>query len=183
MSNECDFGMLVTGKRKNIEEFLEVIEFFYNINFEQTNEIDEIDLLDKIQANKLKRHIWTTTVTSINKDIFTRFDEKSDDDITTYEIDGYCKWSIYHSMLEGEGTYYDSSKGMNQSTMSSLIQESKLLNLVIECYGDEDGIGIKEYLLIKFGDIEKYELNNFTSKDLEISEVEWKYKFYEDLFY
>lgn len=86
-------------------------------------------------------------------------------------------------MLEGEGTYYDSSKGMNQSTMSSLIQESKLLNLVIECYGDEDGIGIKEYLLIKFGDIEKYELNNFTSKDLEISEVEWKYKFYEDLFY
>lgn len=54
MSNECDFGMLVTGKRKNIEEFLEVIEFFYNINFEQTNEIDEIDLLDKIQANKLK---------------------------------------------------------------------------------------------------------------------------------
>lgn len=187
IANECDFGMVVTGKRKKLEEFLGVIYFFYNTDFqlffnEKSNEVDSADLINKSQHKKTKRNIWTITPTSINKDIFTEFDEESDEDITTYEIVGHCKWSIYSSMLEGEDTYYDSSENIDDSTVSSLIKESNLLNLVIECYGDEPGLGVKEYLLIKFGNVEKYESSNFTLSDLKSCEVDWEYECYEDLF-
>lgn len=160
MANECDFRMRVTGRRRDIEEFLGVIDIF--------------------SKNRQDRQIWGVLLTKPEKkDILTQFEKISDDDITTYEIEGFCRWSVYSAMLEGEYTDYEDYKDSKEHNITSLIKESELLNLVIEVYGSEPGLGFEEYFFIKFGKIEMFEAKDFDENN---DQTKWSFKSCEDLF-
>lgn len=160
MANECDFGMRITGRRRDIEEFLGVIDIF-----------------SQAKRDRCIRGVLLTK--SKKKDVLTQFEKISDDDITTYEIEGFCRWSVYSAMLEGEHTDYQECKDLNDDKVTSLLRESELLNLVIEVYGSEPGLGFEEYFFIKFGQIEMFEAKNFDENNGQIT---WSFKSCEDLF-
>lgn len=61
----------------------------------------------------------------------------NEDDVVSVDVCGDCAWSIESSML------------VNDSR--NLLTETKRLNLVIEAYSSEPGIGFQEHILVALG--------------------------------
>lgn len=136
MPNLCDYGMRVVGKRDNIEEFIKVINGHYD---------------------------YATKEFSYDRHLFRVFDacteeiEELGDGSYGVNIYGYCAWSVYCCMFETSSTsYYQSlqERYPNDFRGTSVPIESKRLDLDIEIFSEESGMGFMEHYLVRKGDVE-----------------------------
>lgn len=108
--------------------------------------------------------------------------DKVNDSIYVATIDGNCSCSVDTSMIE-EGNH------------TTLPVQSKILNLVIEIYSLETGIGFMEYYLIENGiikskkcvDYEEYSIEGFETKyeaeedlGVQFTDKEWTHANHEE---
>lgn len=168
MPNYCNYSMCVVGKqRKNVEEFIKVINADYDYG--------------KMEFS-CDRHMFRVFEAECN--------EIEERDNGTFEviIYGYCAWSVASCMFEG-GYYrrFQEEYGSN-SRGTTLLIESKKLNLDIEVYSEESGMCFQEHYVITNGElkvdesvdweeiwVEDYETKEEAEEDLEITitDEEW----------
>lgn len=158
MPNYCDYGMAVRGYKDNVEEFIRIIQADYNYD---TNEFTH------------NRHFFRVFESIVEEDYITYGLERC------VKIYGYCAWSVYSCMFPGPFTYYGYTVDQNSSLYESaknikygthILQESKRLNLQIEIFSAEPGMGFQEYYYIANGNTirnEENELNMYWLENIE----------------
>jgi hypothetical protein len=169
MPNYCNYSMCVVGKqRKNVEEFIKVINADYN---------------------------YGTMEFSYDRHMFRVFeataDEIEDRGDGTFEviINGYCAWSVASCMLE-HGYYRDVKRDYPDNFRGTTLPlESKRLGLDIEVFSEESGMCFQEHYIISNGElevdetedweeiwVEDYETKEDAEEDLEIkiTDEEWE---------
>lgn len=167
MPNYCNYSMCVVGTQENIEEFIKVMKADYDYNNMEFGH---------------DRHMFRVFEAECDE-IEERYDGR-------YQvvINGYCAWSVASCMLEDgyykrfEQEFADNFRG------TTLVIESKILNLDIEVFSEESGCCFQEHYVIKKGDfvceedvewqeiwIEEYETKEAAEQDLEmtITDEEW----------
>lgn len=169
MPNYCNYSMCVVGKqRKNIEEFIEVMNADYNYS---TMEFD------------YNRHMFRV-FEAVNDEI----EERYDGSFQTI-INGYCAWSVASCMLE-HGYYRDVKRDYPDNFRGTTLPlESKRLGLDIEVFSEESGMCFQEHYVISGGELEveetvdweevwidNYETKEEAEEDLEmkITDEEWE---------
>lgn len=133
MPNYCNYSMCVVGKRKNVEEFIKVIQADYDYG----NMVFSHD-----------RHMFRVFEAECDE-----IEKRADGRFQTI-INGYCAWSVNSCMFEGE--YYGSFKKDYPDDFrgTTLCRESANLNLDIEVYSEESGMCFQEHYIIIDGAIE-----------------------------
>lgn len=92
--------------------------------------------------------------------------EDNINDIKFVYICGDCAWSVHSCMRRGLGTY---AKDDDEHS-TSLAEQSELLNLEIEVFSSEPGVGFQEHYLYKNGeetidDVEDYTETYFENEE------------------
>lgn len=128
MPNYCNYEMKVTGIKENVEEFINIIQADYYIDENGHSDCD--------------RHFWRVFEAEVYNTGFQ-------DDKYFAELYGYCAWSVYSCMCDGEYTYNGDHPNMGGTTLEI---ESKRLNLTIELFSDEPGCEFAEHFLFINGD-------------------------------
>lgn len=159
MPNYCSYEMKVNGKKESQEKLLEIMKADYDYN---------------------------TMEFSADKHLFRIFEaslcEFSEDD--DFFISGYCAWSVYSCMMEGEHSYYNSLKERfpNEFRGTTLVELSKELDLEIEVFSEEPGCGFMEHYIIKNGELivnkcHEYEevYDEKTEEYTSIGGIDWDY--------
>lgn len=131
MANSCDFEMKVKGKSESVETLIKLLK---------DHELDESE--ERYFGGWLENIMY----------------EMEDDPINQSSIafvTGGCKWSVILSLLGVKDSYYDEDKKDygDKSKVTCLENESKRLNLDIEIYSSEYGVGFEEHFLIKEGEL------------------------------
>ncbi len=123
MANNCFYQMRVVGKKENVEEFIRVL------NYEDDNH-------------------WLSR-------IFSAYDEGWEnlkDGRVACSIYGDCAWSVHSCMFSGYGSYF--GDGTDAKTGQTTVgMESRRLQLEIEIYSTESGIGFAEHYFIRNGEV------------------------------
>lgn len=120
MANYCEFMMKVKGSKESILSFKEVLE-----------------RSDKYQSDNILAGLISYDASDIHSEY-------------AY-ITGICKWSVHTSFMEGDGTYYSDSLTDKKSfpfTLTNIVKLAKELDITIEVFGEEPGMGFIEYYLI-----------------------------------
>ena len=153
MPNICIATVIVKGNINNVDEFTKIIQADYNYN---TMEFTH------------KPHFFRVFEAPI-------IDEEIDGLIktTTYSIE--CAWSIYACMESGPFSYYDECKAEFDEFYGTNLQIcARKLNLFIEIFSEEPGIGFNEYIMydnlgVRFKndclDMHIYDLNKYKSRE------------------
>ena len=165
MPNYCDFDMKIVGERKNIEEFIAVLNSDYDYEPISPHHISgkNYPLVHqpaspiyyttngyKLETITGPRHMFRVFETYVNRN--------KDEPNASY-LSGYCAWSVYSCMFGTPHTYYDdfiTEKYGNKYIGfmgTTLPDESRRLNLKIELYSEEPGCGFMEHYLIDNGEI------------------------------
>ena len=144
MANYCDYNMKIIGYPSNVGKALEIIMQNYSYWSPTFLKNPKPHLYRVFEANLGDMRNVTQSIVSM-------------------EVYGYCAWSVYSCMMEGPFTYYNDFRPNNpdkKTTMdyisagTSLIQMCRDLNLYIEVYSDEPGMGFQEHIVINnFGKI------------------------------
>ena len=154
MPNYCSYDMKVKAKNKeNLLEFIKIIQSDYDYNN------------NKFTA---ARHLWRVFEADCEED-----EIEESEDCFSIIIYGDCAWSVNCCMLEGAHTYYNDH--LNDPRNSSLLRESKILDLEIEVFGEELGAGFQEHYIIKNGEItleETSDAQEFCYEDCKENEKE-----------
>jgi hypothetical protein len=168
--------MCVVGKKENIEEFIKVIQADYDYGNMTFN---------------YDRHMFR-----VFEAYYDEIEERLDN-MYQVVINGHCAWSVASCMLEGG--YYHNIKQRYPSEFrgTTLLLESKRLNLDIEVYSEESGCCFQEHYVIIKGDfvcdecvdwseiwVDDYETKEEAESDLEIeiTDEEWKIGYKEGYF-
>lgn len=167
MPNYCYYSMCVKGSKKNVEEFIKVMQADYNYSEKHFT---------------FDRHMFR---------VFSAYaDEVERDKGNVYStvINGDCAWSVSTCMFEGN--YYNSLKERypDEFRGTTLLRESKRLKLNIEVYSEESGCCFQEHYVIMDGDLivdecvewEEYSLDEYETKEeaereleITITDEEW----------
>lgn len=171
MPNYCDYSMCVKGERKNIEEFIKVIQADYDYG---TMEFSH------------DRHFFRVFEAS-----YDEIEELGNEKCQVI-IKGYCAWSVSSCMFDNYSlSYYSSLKKdyPNEFRGTTLPIESERLNLDIEVYSEECGMCFQEHYVILKGDLVcdecvdwcEYYLCDYETKEdaereleIEITDEEWE---------
>ena len=153
MPNICLATVTVKGNINNVDEFTKIIQADYNY--------------DTMKFTH-KPHFFRIFETPI-------IDEEIDGLIktTTYLIE--CAWSVSVCMESGPFSYYDECKTEFKEFYATNLQIcARNLNLFIEIFSEEPGIGFNEYIMYNnFGmrfkndclDMHIYDLNEYKSRE------------------
>lgn len=147
MANNCAYNMKVVGNRKeDVDEFLSMMDYSH-------------------PEGKFFARIFEAYP----------YNFKEENGKYAMFIAGDCAWSVYSCMCGGIFTYYtDNQKNDNQIT--NLAIETKRLNLKVEIYSQEPGVGFAEHIIYDNGecvemeetDFEEYwDLDNMTIEEFE----------------
>lgn len=165
MPNYCDFNMKIVGERKNIEEFISVLNSDYDYEPVSPRHISgKIYPLVHQPASPI---YYTTNGYKLENitgprhmfRVFEAYVNRSEDEPNASYLYGYCAWSVYSCMFGTSHTYYDdfiTEKYGNKYIGfmgTTLPDESRRLNLKIEVYSEEPGCGFMEHYLIDNGEI------------------------------
>ena len=120
MPNYCNYSMEISGKPADVDEFVKIIQADYKY---------------KDGICNVERHLWRVFSADA-------YDEKISNGIKTTCVSGDCAWSV-SSCMTGEG-YQADYPDRNGTTLQ---EESKRLNLAIEVYSEEPGVGFMEHYL------------------------------------
>lgn len=136
MPNYCNYQMKVVGKKENVEELIKIMKANYDYG---TMKFD------------YERHMGGRVFEAEDNGI-----EEIENGLHETYISGYCAWSVYSCMFDGDHTYYHNLKKNygDQCRSTTVPIESKKLNLDIEIYSEECGCCFQEHYLIRKGDIE-----------------------------
>jgi len=138
MPNLCSYGMKVVGTKENKDKLLEIMKRGYDCTKE-----DDI-------------HMWR---------VFDAYrNSYKGDDEELYFIGGNCAWSVYSCMFDGPGTYQQRDETGKGTT---IVQLSKDLNLDIEIFSEEPGIGFMEHYIIRQGDVTTNDVVDYYEYDIE----------------
>lgn len=167
MPNYCGYDMKVIGVKEKVEEFIKVLKADYsysNNNF------------------SFDRHMFRVFDAAV-------YDEEINDDNYIAYINGNCAWSVATCMFEN-GYYKDVKERFPDIFRgTTVVDESKKLQLKIEIFSEECGMCFQEHYLIDNGNIkidesvdwQEYYLGDYKTKseaekDLEttITDEEWK---------
>lgn len=168
MPNYCNYSMCVAGTKESVEEFIKVIQADYNyVTMEFSHD----------------RHMFRVFEAEHDE-----VDEYGDGKFRTI-IDGYCAWSVSSCMLEG-GYYKDCKNSYGDDFRgTTLLLESKRLNIDIEVYSEEPGCCFQEHYVVSNGKLvceecvewNEYYLDDYETKEdaekelgIEITDEEWK---------
>lgn len=172
MPNYCHYEMKIVGIRKeNIEDFIKIMKSNYDYN---TMEFE------------YERHMGGRVFEAKDNGI-----EETGNGLYETYISGYCAWSILCCMFDGAFTYYRNlmEKYKDRCRSTTIPIESKRLNLDIEIYSEESGMGFQEHYLVRKGDVEiedcidygEYDITDFKTKaeaeeklNTEITDEEWE---------
>lgn len=141
MSNLCNYIMKIVGTEENVDEFVSILQAEYDYNVEPP------------QCEH--KHFWRL----FNVDVID--EEELDSRYHAKTVSGDCAWSVYSCMFSGEHTYQGSYEGDTRYNGTDILTESKNLNLSVEIYSSEPGIGFQEHFLIDKGDIIKSECEDY----------------------
>lgn len=170
MSNLCFWSMLIKGEQKNVEEFITVLKAEY----------DYVE--NKFTGD---RHMYCLFDIDDESDGMCVID---DNDLYTVHVYGSCTKSCNMCMLESENSYYTMHLNDNRSRQTSLIRESKLLNLKIELFSESESDDYQEHIIVDNGEIvvnesddvdiyyvEDYDTKEDAEKDLDVefTDEEW----------
>lgn len=124
MANNCFYNLKAVGKKESIKELIDMLNYQHKdgISFAR---IFSADVVDEWDLEDGRSAVW---------------------------VYGDCAWSVYSCMMEGEHTYYSSSKA-KCPTLTTITLASAKLDLDVEIYSTEPGIGFAEHYLIKKGEI------------------------------
>jgi len=162
----CEFSMKVNGKRENVKEFIDVMKTECTVDWEHSNGTSKMKY--KCYGDS-DRYFW-----NLDDFCFSDIHDLGNGKVSVY-IRGECSYSVYCCMFEGESTYLEFYQGSNGTT---LLKESKKLNLDVEVFSSEPAYGFMEHYLIKNGvflvndviDYYEYWLEDYEDVD-ELNEV------------
>lgn len=125
MANICNFSMMVKGKKKNIEQFIDMIE--------------------------QKGTVWMGRGAVVD---FTDMEEIKNGEYRC-QIDGNTKWSVQSFMVSNaismrtEPNKWNFGENVDKTKLSfvTLFEACKQLELDIEVYSEECGCGFQEHYL------------------------------------
>lgn len=131
MANICNFSMMVKGKKKDIEQFMDMIEKKGTTWMGRGAIIDFIDM------------------------------EEVGNDIFRCQIDGNTKWSVESSMISNaismrkEPHIWSFGDDVDESKLSfiTLFEACKQLELDMEVYSEECGCGFQEHFKFIEGEL------------------------------
>ena len=120
MPNYCDYAMRVKGTYEAIDEMEKrLTDYDHTPHFWRVFEANRTDGISEVP-------------------------EGDDADMVT-EFSGTCAWSVFSCMCKGKGTYANDCT--DKSVTTSLSETAKELELEIEVYSEEPGIGFAEHYL------------------------------------
>lgn len=126
MPNECYYEMKITGKKENVEAFVQIMQNDYNYNEGHVQEV---------------KHLWRV----FDADIFDEIEWSSG--LYSAFVSDNCAWSVKSCMCNGEYTYqndFGNDEGCKGTTCQD---ESKELDLVIEVFSEEHGFSFQEHFI------------------------------------
>ena len=157
MPNICIGTVKVRGYKDNVEEFTRIIQSKYDY--------------DKPDMEFHKPHFWRVFEAYI-----ASYETYGLLAVAEYDIS--CAWSVAACMLPGKFSYYDDTKdGINgiKTYGTHLLEIGKKLNLDVEIFSSEPGVGFQEHYRIQSGIICEDECTEY--HELYIGE----YETYQDL--
>ena len=131
MANQCDFILYVTGQEKDILEFKKRLQGDSKTD-KRYYGIDFTEDFGFIGLNN---------------------------SLVSLEISGACAWSVENCFLK-TGYKYDDFK-LNHSNSTTLEEDTKELNLVVEVFSTEAGNRFQEHYVVSFGDVEVDEVLDY----------------------
>lgn len=149
MANICSFIMIVKGKKESIETFRSMMNQDGMVYMGRGADIDFEEMVEVEEG------------------------------IYRCQIDGQTKWSIQSSLIDNAiSMRTDSSRwsfgDMDKTKLSfvTLYEACEQLNLDMECYSEESGIGFQEHYLFVNGELLKEECVDY-SEEYDEEEGEW----------
>lgn len=132
MPNYCYGEILIKGHKDSVDEFVKIMQAdydYYTMEFSHKPHMYRVFSADYNYENKLE---------GLMKEVCLSFE---------------CAWSAYVCMFNGPGSYYyHDSKELIYGT--HVQEQAKRLQLEIEIYSEEPGVGFQEhYLVDNFGNI------------------------------
>lgn len=135
MANYAQFEMRVVGDPLNVKKFIEIMQ------------VDEYDT-----TPNGKPHFFRIFEAHLEK--------KSDVKHGFAHIDGYCAWSIVSCMTDvSPHTYYnqhaydlDDNGEIKLPNATHLAETTKKLNLKVETFAEEAGVGFEEHIIYDNGE-------------------------------
>ncbi len=123
MANNCCYSMKIVGHNKqDIDEFISMLQYHH-------------------KDGKYFARIFEAYVSNIYEENEDRF---------VASVDGDCAWSVYSCMCAGPFTYYDRNCEKDNE-ITNLAIETKRLNLIVEIFSEEPGIGFAEHIIFDNG--------------------------------
>lgn len=162
MANNCTGFMYVRGYAPNVDEFIKIMQATYSY----------------YKDSKNKDYTWCADPKNFSHipHFFRVFEAIPYEEPSWYYgvtkcvcIDFDVAWSIYSCLFDGPHTYYgDYQKDhLNQHFASTILIESKRLQLEIEIWSYEPGMGFQEHYKICSGILVKDQEFNFHTLWLE----------------
>ena len=133
MPNICIGTVKVRGYKDNVEEFTRIIQSKYDY--------------DKPDMEFHKPHFWRVFEAYI-----ASYETYGLLAVAEYDIS--CAWSVAACMLPGKFSYYDDTKdGINgiKTYGTHLLEIGKKLNLDVEIFSSEPGVGFQEHYRMQSG--------------------------------
>jgi hypothetical protein len=137
--------MLIKGEQKNVEAFIKILK----ADYDYTKNTFTAD-----------RHMYRLSDIDDETDGMCSFD---DNGLYTVHVYGTCAYSCNKCMTESETSYYTMYINDNRPRQTSLIKESKLLNLKIEVFSESDRDDYQEHMVVENGE---YIVNEFADVDV-----------------
>lgn len=150
MANDCCFSMLVAGEKENVNEFITMLDYTHP-------------------------HLCFARIF----DIYESRRKVLKDGRTAVQLDGACAWSVYSCMMEGGGTYYNDHLNDpydGSARLTSLIKQGERLQLDIEIFSEEPGMGFTEHYRIINGQVIEYTCDDYS----EYYYDSWEFPNFED---
>ena len=155
MANICSYCMKVTGEPDKIREFIEVIQ---RDNYEEGRHFYRVFSADVMDEGTIDDG-WVQIIGSCAWSVYSCMMEGN----ATYsekEFDKYQKTKQEIEALKkspdlaSKNNYFFAKEKIEKEFLaSSLIRESKLLNLTIEVFSEEYGCCFEEHFVIKNGEV------------------------------
>lgn len=135
----CIFSMKINGKVEGVKKFIDIMETDCRVDWEASKGVSNMKYVCHGDSDRYFWHLDNLYFSDI---------EDVGNGMVSVRIRGECSYSVYCCMFEGESTYYEFYKGSNGTT---LVNESKNLDLDIEVFSSEPVYEFMEHYLIKKG--------------------------------
>lgn len=188
MPNYCNYEMKIKGKKENIEKMYSFLkaDYCYHRRKPESEKTPTECTADKHFFRVFECELLDNDAIK-PPETFEEAVKLVSDDIYSIVVEGYCAWSVFSCMFEGPHTYYsdfvaDMGKDNPNFKGITIPIASKELDLEIEIFSKEPGMGFMEHYVVDKGltiieDCIDYseEYDEETDEYTESGGIEWNY--------